>query len=226
RQQGLLGTDFLKHSLYTIDYAQNQLHRANAGAFCSAEQLEHAGFAALDSKGYFASRDDQLLSMQVLKPLNGAGGTVPNIPTIEVRIGSVIARAQIDTGFDDAQTRFSVNINLGFKKALEATGIQLVSTGENSLTLSTCVQGTFDTVQSFQLPSGQSFQLLGSDRSVVREYPTATLMLKTTQPAAYRCGGISTFGVPAAQFGASFMIDAGAIALDPSSGRVWLPKRQ
>jgi len=224
RQHGLLGTDFLSLDVYTIDYDQQQLHRAPAVSFCADEALKNAEFTALDSTGYFTNQTGQLLAMDVLKPLNGATGKVPNIPTIAVRIGSVVARAQIDTGFDDAQTPFSVNINLPLKNALDAAGVPLIPTGHTEPSLSTCVPGAFDAVQSFRLGSGQSFQLLGTDGSVVREYANATLMLKTSQPAAYLCGGISTFGVPAAQFGASFMLDAGAIVLDPISSRVWLPK--
>jgi hypothetical protein len=48
--------------------------------------------------------------------------------------------------------------------------------------------------------------------------------VKVVLPEADRCGGIETWTVPAAQMGASFLVDAQAVVFDPISSRVWLPK--
>lgn len=50
------------------------------------------------------------------------------------------------------------------------------------------------------------------------------LFVKERLPEAERCGGIETWTVPAAQIGASFLVDAQAVVFDPITSRVWVPK--
>ena len=51
------------------------------------------------------------------------------------------------------------------------------------------------------------------------------VFVKETLEEAKACGGIETWTVPAAQMGASFLVDAQAVVIDPFASRVWLPRQ-
>lgn len=217
RQAGILGTDFLASHIYTLDYAQGRLYRAAAGRFCGDEQLRAAGFRALSTQGHYAPQPSQLSCPQ-------AGGPphCVNVPTVPLRIGPVVAVAQLDTGYDDSRQPFAVNINEALLQALQAAGVGLNRRPDISLQLSTCVAGVTETVEAWQPAPGTASGLLAMDGTLVpRGAGQLMLLVKRTPPAAVRCGGIGTWSQPAAQLGASF-VASGAMVADPFSARVWV----
>jgi len=216
RQAGVIGTNFLGQHVVTLDYPGHRVFRSAPGAFCSDARLRAAGFQALSTRGYYAANTAALQC-----PSAGMPGRCPNIPVLPVRIGTVSAVAQIDTGFDDGQVPHSMNINLPFLNALQAAGIRLVPRPDISLTLSTCQAGVTEVVEAWSLPPGVALEFMGIEGGRVRHVEDATLFVKRTPPAARVCGGIGTWPQPAAQLGASFFAK-GALIVDPHSARVWL----
>jgi len=215
-QAGVIGTNFLGNQVVTLDYPGRQVHRAARGGFCGDTVLRSAGFQALDTSGYYAANTAALRC-----PSAGLPGRCPNIPVLPVRIGSVTAVAQIDTGFDDGRIPHSMNINAAFLAALQSAGVALRPRPDIALTLSTCQAGITERVEAWSLPAGVALEFVGLDGHAVRRHANATLFVKRPPPAARICGGIGTWTGPAAQLGASFFADQ-ALIIDPFSGRIWL----
>ncbi len=215
-QAGVIGTDFLSRHIYTLDYPHGRVFRAAAGAFCADRRLHDAGFVALDTRAYYAATPGALSC-----PRAGAGRHCPNIPALPIRLGTVTAVAQVDTGFDDAAIRHSININTALFNALQRAGVALVPRPDIALTLSTCQRGVTERVTAWQLPAGAALEFVGASGQPVRRFADATLFVKQPPAAARVCGGIGTWPQPAAQLGASFFAD-GALVVDPYSARVWL----
>jgi len=212
-QAGLIGTDLLRQHVWTLDYANGLLHRADQASFCADGELRQAGFQPFSSAGYFGT-DAATLHC----PAAPKRGPCPNIPSIPVRIGSSMAVAQVDTGYDDGLHAPSLNINRAWFNQL-AQSVQLVPHPEANLTLSTCA-GVSEQVLAYRLPPGKAVELVGSDGSAVRSLHGVTLFLKDTPSGARRCGGIGTWERPAAQLGASFVND-GTLVVDPFRQRLW-----
>jgi hypothetical protein len=213
-QAGLIGTDLLAGHVVTLDYARGLLHRAERGAFCSEAVLRQAGFAPLSSRDYYGTAGVPLRC-----PAAPRRSGCPNIPTIPVRIGRSLAVAQIDTGYDDGRHAPSLNINRAWLAELQAAGVQPQRWPEADLSLSTCA-GVAEPVRAYRLPQGSALELVGSDGLAVRRLEGVTLFLKDTPQAARSCGGIGTWGQPAAQLGASVVND-GTLVVDPFAQRVW-----
>jgi len=214
RQAGILGTDFLAQHVYTLDYGASGkgagVWRSGRGATCSDAVLRAEGLSALDTAGYYS--DD----LAKLRP------GVPRVPTVPVRVGTVTARAQLDTGFDDRRARHAVNVNRAFAEALAQSGITLVAAPKKDVWLSTCVPGVSELARAHRLPPGAAFELVGTDGAAVRKVWDATLFVKEAPQEASACGGIGTWQEPAAQVGASFYVDARRVVFDPYSSRVWM----
>ncbi len=215
-QAGVIGTNFLGQHVITLDYPGRQVYRAAPRAFCGDGVLREAGFRALDSSGYYAADTATLRC-----PNAGMPGRCPNIPVLPVRVGTVRAVAQIDTGFDDGRVPHSMNINVAFLHALQAAGIRLEARPDIALTLSTCQAGVTERVEAWRLPDGLALEFVGMDGSTVRRFTDATLFVKRPPPAARVCGGIGVWPQPAAQLGASFFAED-ALIVDPQTSRVWL----
>ncbi|MCK6393191.1 hypothetical protein [Zoogloea sp.] len=213
-QAGIIGTDFLASHIYTLDYPQGRLHRAGQGRFCTDEALSAAGFSALSTRDYYADGPGRLTCPRAGSP------ACPNVPAVPVRIGPVVAVAQLDTGYDDSAQPLSVNINVALFDALQKAGVRLQARPEIALQLTTCQPGVSEAVDAWQLPSGTALDFIGPSGRVVRSEPGVTLFVKRTPPAARVCGGIGTWPQPAAQLGASFFA-GGALIVDPFSARVW-----
>jgi len=211
KQAGIIGTDFLALNVFTLDYKQGHIYRTTAQGRCSKEVLLAQGFRPASTEGYYSN------DLSKLK----AG--VPNIPTVPVRAGTVSAVAQLDTGFDDSVHRHSVNINRAFFDAIQASGIALQQLPGPPTILGTCTGGT-ETVVGYRPPSGYSFAIIGSDGKPVVSADDVVFFLKDPPAAAKPCGGIGTWGIPAAQLGASFFIDANQVIFDPFSATVWFGK--
>ena len=212
-QAGLIGTDLLRQHVWTLDYANGLLHRADQASFCADGELRQAGFQPLSSAGYFGTNAAALHC-----PAAPRSGPCPNIPSIPVRIGSNMAVAQVDTGYDDGLHAPSLNINRAWFHQL-ARSVRLEPHPEANLTLSTCA-GVSEQVLAYRLPPGKAVELVGSDGSAVRRLHGVTLFLKDTPSGARRCGGIGTWDRPAAQLGASFVND-GTLVVDPFRQRLW-----
>jgi hypothetical protein len=76
----------------------------------------------------------------------------------------------------------------------------------------------------YKVQEGQDLELVGEGGAVARRARVEAVYLKSRSAETFRCGGVSTWTVPAAQVGASFFIDAQALVVDPASSRVWIPK--
>lgn len=217
RQAGVMGTDFLASHIYTLDYRAGQLHRATAGAFCSDAQLRGAGYQALTTRDYYAAQPATLSC-----PRAGGPGRCVNVPTVPVRIGPVQAVAQLDTGYDDGQQPFSLNINAALFDALQQAGVPLTPRPDIALQLSTCVPGLVERIDAWQVGAGTPSGLVNEQGHLLpRGAGAVTLFVKRTPAAAAHCGGIGTWREPAAQLGASF-VASGALVVDPFNARVWV----
>lgn len=92
-------------------------------------------------------------------------------------------------------------------------------------TLSTCVSGVSENVKAYKLPTGTSFAIIGVDGDPVVVRSDVHIFLKQTPLQAKSCGGIGTWQIPAAQIGASFLIDSKKIVFDPYKSKVWFYSR-
>ena len=213
-QGGLIGTDLLRDHVFTIDYGRALLQRASRGQFCSDAQLRSAGYSPLPSGGYFGSDPAALRC-----PAAPRSRPCPNIPTIPVRIGTVVAVAQVDSGFDDSLRPWSLNINTALLERLLATGLPLRRWQAADLRLSTCA-GVDEAVQAWRLPPRTALEWLDQEGAVARRLEGVTLFVKRPPPEARRCGGIGSWDQPAAQLGASFLA-GGSVSVDPFTARLW-----
>ncbi len=221
-QAGILGTDFLSEHVITLDYAGTRVYAAASA--CSDSVLEAAGYVPLPVAGYYENDLSLLDSATVIYGDAGAGVSVPNVPTVPVSVAGASAVAQLDTGFDDAVTPFSVNINVAFHDAIVAAEPgALVRDSSLDESLTTCVDGVSESVEAYRLASGVTFDFVQVSGAAARGYAQAVLFVKETPEAASSCGGIGTWTVPAAQVGASFYVDMGSMVLDPYGATVWMP---
>jgi len=222
RQAGIVGTDFTSLKIVTLSYGGGRIFASPSTGFCSDAALGAAGFGALPSTGFFSNDFGKLKPMSAVDS-SATSGHVPNVPTVNVRVGGAGAVAQLDTGFDDALVPFSVNINGAFFSAIQSSDSgALVRDAAHDLTLSTCLVGVSESVKAYTLASGRTLEFVDATGGTVRKYPGATLFVKSTSPRA--CGGIGTWSIPAGQVAASFYVDLGAMLLDPYSSRVWVPR--
>lgn len=210
RQAGILGTDFLALNAFTLDYEQGAVYRADAASFCSDEVLRAEGMKPLSTAGFYSS------------DLGRVQPGFPNVPTVPVRVGSASAVAQLDTGYDDALFRHSVNVNRPFFEAMQAAGVALVPAPEADLALSTCVPGLQETIRAYRAGPGATFDFVSTDGSAAYSEPNALFFVKDTPPAALRCGGIGTWSIPAAQVASSFYNEARRLVFEPFTSRVWM----
>ena len=210
KQAGIIGTDFLSLNPYLIDYEMLRVFRANANSVCSDSDLIAAGFKATSTAGFYAND---------ITRLNNT--CVSNIPTVPIKIGNAAALAQIDPGFSDIASRHSININKAFFKAIKESGIILVENPSANTRLTTCISGVFENVIAYKLPKGLKFTITGLDGNPIVIHSDVNIFLKDTPIAAKSCGGIGSWTVPAAQLGASFLVDAKKVIFDPYHEKVW-----
>jgi hypothetical protein len=224
RQAGILGTDFLSEHVITLDYARGHVYAASSSAFCGATALGAAGYVPLSVAGFYEN------DLSLLEPFTDVDSdaypddSVPNVPTVPVKVAGVAAVAQLDTGFDDDATPFSVNINQAFYAAIvAATPGALTRDSALDETLSTCVDGVTQAAKAYRLAAGTTFDFVQTSGAAARSYAQAVLFVKSDPAAASGCGGISTWTVPAAQVGASFYVGMGSLMFDPYGAKVWMP---
>ena len=229
RQSGIIGTDFLANYPFTLDYEKGKIHKADPKAFCTDAQLLGAGFSPIPTGGFYANDTKKLrpLSEVLAAPdaASTAGFTVPNVPTVPIAIGGVRALAQIDSGYDDRVTRHSMNVNQALLEQIQTKdpGL-LVRAPEDDLFLTTCAAGVSQKAAAYRLRKGTAVDFIAEGGVVGRHDEGNVVFVKDKIPEAEKCGGIDTWTVPAAQLGASFLVDAFSVIFDPFSSRVWIPK--
>ncbi|MFT3836566.1 MAG: hypothetical protein QM723_06185 [Myxococcaceae bacterium] len=225
-QAGIIGTDFLSVHPFTVDYRGAQLIQGANNAFCSDDELWDAGFGPLATDGFFTSDYANLKPLTDVDSMATPGQyTVPDVPTVPVRLAGIDALAQLDTGFNDVVHRHSINVNQALVNAvLSAHPNALLRDSSLDLTLSTCV-GASEPVQAYRLAPGSSFDFVMPDGGAARSSADALIYAKDTPMAAKVCGGIGTWTVPAAQVAGSFYDDDQVVVFDPIRSRVWIPRR-
>ena len=183
---------------------------------------------SIPTAGFYTNKTQTLrpLSDVITDPdASTAGFSVPNIPTIPIAIAGVSALAQLDTGYDDRIIRHSVNINQALLDQLLAKSPdKLTRRSTKDLFLTTCIAGLSQRGSAYVLAPGTSVNFETSSGAVGRNDTGTILFVKERLPEAERCGGIETWTVPAAQMGASFLVDAQAVVFDPITSLVWIPK--
>lgn len=212
KQAGIIGTDFLSLNAFLLDYENEKIYRNN-GDICTSDWLINNGFKEVSSSGYFSNTHTKLNNSCTF-----------NVPTVPIRIGKAIAVAQIDPGFDDNRYKHSLNINRAFYNSLIATGIELEEVSDANFSLSTCVEGVTESVTVYRVKSDEDFEIVGVDGNPVLVTSDYYLFLKNPPQNVKSCGGIGTWQIPAAQFGASFLNDSKQILFDPFNSRVWFKK--
>jgi hypothetical protein len=219
----ILGTDFLAHGIYTLDYTNKRmLHVASTGAACADAALAGAGLVALSTAGFFASDLSLLKPQHDIESSAPLGISVANVPVVPVKVAGTAAIAQLDTGFDDKVVPHSINVNVAMLDAINAASPgALLRDPAMDLSLSTCA-GVSEPAEAYHFAAGASFELVDTGGAVARSWSTATVFVKRTPPAALTCGGIGTWSSPAAQIGTSFFTDMGALVFDPYASRVWV----
>ena len=228
KQAGIIGTDFLSSYPFTIEYTNQKVWKS-AASFCTDAQLLGAGLAPIPASGFYTNNVNNLRPLSdVIKDPDAAatsGYVVPNVPTIPITVAGVSALAQLDTGYDDRITRHSININEAFLQQLLAKdATKLKRTKGKDLYLTTCVPGLSQLGAAWVLAPGTEVNFIGEGSTIGRRDKGTIVFVKEKLAAAERCGGIETWTVPAAQMGASFLVDAQAVIFDPLSSRVWIPK--
>jgi hypothetical protein len=227
RECGILGTDFLSLNPTVLDFGGHRIISSKGGTFCADAELIDAGFSSLSTVGFFTNNPNTLTPLSQVITDGGAsviGYTVPNVPTVKVRVAGVEALAQFDTGFDDNLVRHSININEAYFQALLAQApTALVRDVALDQFISTCV-GLTENAEGYRLAAGQSAAFVSETGALLRSQPNAVLFVKHTPAAARICGGIGTWNVPAAQIAGSYFVEASAVIFDPVRQRVWLPR--
>jgi hypothetical protein len=187
--------------------------------------MTSAGFLPLSTAGFYENDLSLLEPLTDVDSAGSSGTSVPNVPTVSVSVAGAKALAQLDTGFDDDVTPFSVNINPAFLAEINAANPSaLVRDASLDATLTTCVEGVDESVEAYRLATGTTFDFVADGGTVARSYASAVLFVKNTPASAASCGGIGTWSVPAAQVAASYYNDLKVIAFDPYGARVWIPK--
>ncbi len=238
RQAGILGTDFLSVFPFTLDYVgvQNggvsvynpQIWKSTTDAFCTDGELIGAGYTPLPTDGFYTNDFKNLRPLSDVlvssDPTKTDHLTVPNVPTVPVTIVGIHALAQLDTGYDDRIYRHSINVNQALLDLLlKQSPVQITRDMTKDLYLTTCVPGLSQAGEAYLFNASDEVDFLTATGTVGRRDNGYILFVKQTIEAATACGGIETWTVPAAQFGASFLVDAQAAMFDPKSSRVWLP---
>lgn len=213
KQAGILGTDFLALNIFTLDLENSLLYRAGVNSFCSDKVLKALGFKASSTRGYFSN------------DYNNLNNCATNIPTVPIKIGKISAIAQIDPGYNDFRFKHSLNINQALYDALLEANIKLIENPAANLLLSTCVNNLVEPVKAYKLPVGTSFSITSVDGNPILLTSDINIFLKQTPSQAISCGGIGAWKIPAAQIGASFLIDNKKVIFDPFKSKVWFLRK-
>jgi hypothetical protein len=203
---GVIGTDFLSLRIAEFHYDARDPYLGVTELRCPPRQFEEAGFTAISQEGYY-SADPTRLRPNTL-----------NIPVIFVRVGSVIAPAQIDSGFSETgSVRGVVQVNEALFAGLRNAGIAMIPFTEVRFSITDC-RGSAVTPALWQL-KGVPLQIATREGNALFAYEEPLLEVKPTPTA---CGGIATTSEPMGQIGAEFLRRWGTVVLDPFNEQVWL----
>jgi hypothetical protein len=206
RLAGVIGTDFLSLRIAEFHYDSSEPYLGVAELRCPPRRFEDAGFTPISQQGYY-SADSTRLRPNTL-----------NIPVIFVRVGLVIAPAQIDTGFSETgSVRGVVQVNEALFAGLRNAGIAMTPFTEVQFSIRDC-RGNDVTPALWQL-KGVPLQIATREGNALFAYEDALLEVKPTPTV---CGGIATTSEPMGQIGAEYLRRWGAVVLDPFNEQVWL----
>jgi hypothetical protein len=206
---GVIGTDFLSMRIAEFHYDARQPYLGVSQQRCLPRQFEDAGFTSISQDGYY-SVDPTRLRPNTL-----------NIPVIFIRVGSVIAPAQIDSGFSEtSRVRGVVQINEALLAELRNAGIAMIPFTEVRFSITDCRGNVF--VPALWQVKGAPLQIATREGKPLLEYEQLLLEVKPTPTA---CGGIASSPEAMGQIGAEYLQRWGTFVLDPFNERVWLKAR-
>jgi hypothetical protein len=206
RLAGVIGTDFLSLRIAEFHFDASEPYLGVSELRCPLRQFADAGFTAISQEGYY-SADPTRLRPNTL-----------NIPVVFVRVGSVIAPAQIDTGFSETgNVRGVVQVNEALFAGLRNAGIAMTPFTEVRFSIKDC-RGNAVTPALWQL-QGVPLQITTREGNALFAYENALLEVKPTPTV---CGGIATTSEPMGQIGAEYLRRWGTVVLDPFNEQVWL----
>jgi hypothetical protein len=199
RQIGVIGADFLSH--LSVEMTDNSVFLGAKP--CHAEAITAQNLVPVGQRGFFSSN------------LSDVRRDLPNVPVVFLRVGKVVAWAQIDTGYDDRVYSHSVDINQALYDRLIQNGVELDPLKD--LTVWTC-----DGPEKRRVFSVKGLPLVVENEQAEPIVETGLFHLILKSPD--RCGGIGAMTTPAAQLGASFLALFGTVVFDPKSQTVWLSR--
>jgi hypothetical protein len=205
---GVIGTDFLSLRVAEFHYDAQQPYLAVSQQRCSARQFEDGGFTSIPQEGYYSA------DVTRLRP------NTLNIPVIFIRVGSVIAPAQIDSGFSESgSVRGVVQINEALFRDLGNAGIVMTPFTAVTFSMTDCRGNR--SVPTLWRVQGSSLQITTRGGDAVFEFEPPLLEVKPTPEI---CGGIAVSPEPMAQIGAEYLRRWGTFVLDPINEQVWVKK--
>jgi hypothetical protein len=206
---GVIGTDFLSLRVAEFHYDAAEPYLGVSEQRCSPRQFEDAGFTSISQKGFYSS-DPTRLRPNTL-----------NIPVVFIRVGSVVAPAQIDSGFSEtSNVRGVVQINEALFAALRSAGVAMIPFTAVRFSITDCRGNAF--VPALWQVTGAPLQITTREGKGLLEYEELLLEVKPTPTA---CGGIAASPEPMGQIGAEYLGRWGTFVLDPFNERVWLKAR-
>jgi hypothetical protein len=205
---GVIGTDFLSLRIAEFHYDARPPYLAVSQQRCPARQFEDAGFTAISQEGYYSADPTQLRPNTL------------NVPVIFVRVGSVIAPAQIDSGFSETgSVRGVVQINEALFTELRNAGVAMSPFTEVTFAITDCHGNR--SVPALWRVQGAPLQITTREGEAVFAYEPPLLEVKPTPTA---CGGIATNPEPMGQIGAAYLGRWGTFVLDPFNEQIWVKK--
>jgi hypothetical protein len=206
---GVIGTDFLSLRVAEFHYDASEPYLGVSEQRCPARQFEEAGFTSISQDGYYSSDPTRLRPSTL------------NIPVVFIRVGSVIAPAQIDSGFSEtSNARGVVQINEALFANLRTAGVAMIPFTEIRFSVTDCRGNVF--VPALWQVKGAPLQITTPEGKALVEYDGLLLEVKPTPTG---CGGIATSPAPMGQIGAEYLRRWGTVVLDPFNERVWLKAR-
>lgn len=204
-QAGMVGTDFL--SLLTADFVFGADRNATVvlgGRPCQTDILRRRGLVGVRQDGHFSSDAARVRRDR------------PNVPVVPLRLGDVIVRAQLDTGYEDRVFPPSADINEALYQRLIDGGMLLRRVA--TLRVATCAG---EEQREVYRADDLAAAIIGDDGAVLQPLADLALVRKRRGP----CGGIGNMAEPAAQLGASVLWQIGEIVFDPKADMVWLRRQ-
>jgi hypothetical protein len=209
---GLIGADFLSSRTVEIHFDAEEPFITVSNGRCAASVFEERGLRAMDQKGYFTSH--WFWKWWAL----WRGG---NNPVAFVRIGGTVAPALIDSGYTQEIDK-TLSVNEALFEHLRKEGVAMQAAGTTSITDCTgnkspaTLWTVVDAPLSFTTEAGEVIRTFGPP------------ILQVIKPASRsECGkGIRDQNEPWAQIGMMHLFRLGAMVIDGSNEKVWIPQRR